>query len=73
MFNCIQMGCLHGLNIKEVGIKRAWDELPQYRPNCVSCASVNTIETAAYLNLRPEIILDGFRFFFGRRKKKRMR
>lgn len=70
MFNCIQMGCLDGLNIKEVGIKRAWEELPNRRPNCVSCASVNTIETAAYLNLRSEIIIDGFNFFWGHRKKR---
>lgn len=69
IFNCIQMGCLHGLNIKDVGIQRAWDELPNRRPNCVSCSSINTIETAAYLNLRSEIILDGIRFFLGRRTK----
>lgn len=63
MFNCIQKGCLDGLNIKDVGIRRAWEELPKKRPGCISCASINTIETAAYLNLRPEIILDGFRVF----------
>lgn len=68
MFNCIQLGCLHGLNIRDVGIQRAWDELPNRRPNCVSCASINTIETAAYLNLRHEILMDGFRFFFGRKR-----
>lgn len=69
MFNCIQKGCLDGLNIKEVGIKRAWDELPKRRPDCVSCSSVNTIETAAYLKLRPEIIMDGLRFFWVRQQK----
>lgn len=67
MFNCIQRGCLDGLNIKEVGLQKAWDDLPKRRADCVSCASINTIETAAYLNLRPEIIFDGVRFFFGRR------
>ncbi|HBB68189.1 MAG: hypothetical protein A2X28_11275 [Elusimicrobia bacterium GWA2_56_46] len=71
MFNCIQRGCLDGLNIKNVGIKRAWDELPRLRKDCVSCASVNTIETSAYLNLRPEIMRDGFSFFWNRRKKQR--
>lgn len=68
MFNCIQMGCLDGLNIKKVGIKKAWDELPKRRQHCVSCASINTIETAAYLNLRKEILLDGLRFFFKPRR-----
>ncbi len=71
-FNCIQMGCLHGKNIHEVGIERAWDELPRLRPRCESCASINTIETAAYLSLRPEVFLDGFRFFFTRKKAKRL-
>lgn len=66
MFNCIQLGCLDGLNVHEVGIDRAWDELPKRRPDCVSCASVNTIETAAYLNLLPAIYRDGLRFFLGR-------
>ncbi|MBF0518992.1 MAG: radical SAM protein [Nitrospirae bacterium] len=68
MFNCIQRGCLDGLNIKEVGIKRAWDALPERRADCVSCSSINTIETSAYLNLIPDIMLDGFRFFLGQRK-----
>jgi MoaA/NifB/PqqE/SkfB family radical SAM enzyme len=65
MFNCIQRGVYDGLNIHEVGIKKAWDELPNRRRDCVSCASINTIETSAYLGLRPEIVMDGFRFFFG--------
>jgi MoaA/NifB/PqqE/SkfB family radical SAM enzyme len=69
MFNCIQLGCLHGLNINEVGLRNAWNELPRKRPHCVSCASINTIETAAYLTLRPEIVMDGLRFFFGRRRR----
>ena len=66
VFNCIQRGCLDGLNIKDVGIKRAWDALPSLRKDCVSCASVNTIEASAYLNLLPDIIKDGFSFFWGR-------
>lgn len=69
MFNCIQRGCLDGLNIKKVGIRRAWDELPRRRADCDCCASVNTLEIAAYLDLKLGIILDGFRFFFGRWKK----
>jgi hypothetical protein len=72
MLNCIQRGCLDGLNLKQAGIKKAWDELPKRRADCVSCASINTIETSAYLNLRPEILADGFWFFF-RKKKPRQR
>lgn len=68
MFNCIQLGCMDGVNIKDVGVEAAWNALPSRRPDCVSCASLNTIEIAAYLMLRPEIIMDGFRFFFGRKK-----
>ncbi len=68
VFNCIQRGCLDGLNLKEVGLKRAWNQLPERRSDCLSCASINTIETSAYLNLKPEIIGDGIRFFFGRLK-----
>lgn len=67
MFTCIQQ-FMDGLNIKEVGIKEAWDYLPNKRKRCNSCASMNTIETAAYLRLRPEIIMEGIKFFFGRRK-----
>ena len=69
LFNCIQLGCLAGPNIKQLGLRKAWEELPKYRPNCESCASINTIETAAYMNLRLDIILDGFRFFFKHKGK----
>jgi hypothetical protein len=30
---------------------------------------MNTIETAAYLNLRKEIVMEGIKFFFGKRPK----
>ncbi|MBF0624684.1 MAG: radical SAM protein [Magnetococcales bacterium] len=66
LFNCIQRGCLDGLKINEVGMQAAWDELPRRRQDCVSCASINTIETSAYLSLKPAILLDGLRFFFGK-------
>ena len=67
MFNCIQLGCMNGPNIKEHGVRRAWELLREYRPNCESCSSVNTIEVAAYLNVRHEIITDGLKFFFGKK------
>ena len=44
MFNCIQRGVLDGLNIKDVGIKKAWDALPEFRKDCNMCSSMNTIE-----------------------------
>ena len=69
MFNCIQRGVLDGLNIKDVGIKKAWDALPEFRKDCNMCSSMNTIETAAYLNMRPEIVMEGIKFFFGKRPK----
>ena len=69
MFNCIQRGVLDGLNIKDVGIKKAWDALPEFRKDCNMCSSMNTIETAAYLNLRKEIVMEGIKFFFGKRPK----
>ena len=69
MFNCIQRGVLDGLNIKDVGIKKAWDALPEFRKDCNMCSSMNTIETAAYLNLRKEIVMEGLKFFFGRKPR----
>ncbi|HWR98717.1 MAG TPA: radical SAM protein [Candidatus Methanoperedens sp.] len=71
MFNCIQRGCLAGPNIGTAGIAAAWEALPSFRPGCVSCASVNTIEASAYLYLRNEVLMDGVRFFFGRRRPAR--
>ena len=67
MFNCIQRGVTDGPNTKEVGIKKAWEQLPEYRKDCSMCSSMNTIETAAYTNIRKEIIYEGFKFFFGKK------
>ena len=69
MFNCIQRGVLDGQNIHDVGIKNAWDALPEFRKDCNMCSSMNTIETAAYMNLRKEILMEGVKFFFGRKPK----
>ena len=67
MLNCIQRGVTDGPNTKEVGIKKAWEQLPEYRKDCSMCSSMNTIETAAYTNIRKEIIYEGFKFFFGKK------
>ena len=66
MYNCINLGCLNGPNIHEVGIQKAWDTLLEWRPNCTSCASINCIETAMMLNLDPASLLTGFRFHRGK-------
>lgn len=66
MYNCINLGCLNGPNINEVGIQKAWDTLLDWRPDCTSCASINCIETAMMLNLDPASLFTGFRFHRGK-------
>jgi MoaA/NifB/PqqE/SkfB family radical SAM enzyme len=64
MFNCINMGVKNGLNVREVGIKKAWDHLPEIRrqTGCVSCATLNTVETSVYMDLSPAIWWDALRY-----------
>ncbi|MHB8880758.1 MAG: radical SAM protein [Thermodesulfovibrionales bacterium] len=62
MYNCINRGCLNGPNIKELGIKKAWDILLDWRKDCVSCASINCIETSLMLNLHLGTLLRGYEF-----------
>lgn len=62
MFNCINRGVKNGLDIRKVGIKRAWDHLLEIRKDCVSCATLNTIETSVYMNLSPEVWIDAIRY-----------
>lgn len=62
MYNCINLGCTNGPNIYENGIRDAWDRLLEWRPDCVSCASINCIETALLLRLRFDAIRLGWRF-----------
>jgi MoaA/NifB/PqqE/SkfB family radical SAM enzyme len=64
MCNCINLGVKNGLNVREVGIKKAWDYLPEIRRNtgCVSCATLNTVETSVYMNLAPTIWWDAVRY-----------
>lgn len=72
MFNCINLGVKNGLNIREVGIKKAWDHLPEIRKDCVSCATLNTVETSVYMNMSPHVWLDAIKYyvkFSGDRKK----
>jgi MoaA/NifB/PqqE/SkfB family radical SAM enzyme len=64
MCNCINLGVKNGLNVREVGIKKAWDYLPEIRRStgCVSCATLNTVETSVYMNLAPTIWWDAVRY-----------
>ncbi|MBI4689202.1 MAG: radical SAM protein [Nitrospirae bacterium] len=65
MYNCINRGCLNGPNIKEIGIKKAWDILLDWRKDCVSCASINCIETAMMLNFHLATLFRGYKFHSG--------
>ena len=65
----LRVALIDGQSIYDAGIKNAWDALPEYRKDCNMCSSMNTIETAAYLNLRKEIVMEGIKFFFGKRPK----
>lgn len=60
LYNCINTEC-KGPSVKDISITRAWENLLEWRPNCVSCASINCIETAMLLNLRKEILFSGMR------------
>jgi len=62
MYNCINLGCLNGPNIKEIGIRKAWERLLEWRPDCVSCSSINCIETALMLNLHFKTLIGGWKF-----------
>ncbi|MBF0212466.1 MAG: radical SAM protein [Magnetococcales bacterium] len=62
MYNCINLGPTNGPNIREHGILGAWERLLDYRPDCVSCSSINCIETALLLKMRLSILREGLRF-----------
>lgn len=66
MYNCINLGCLNGPNIGEMGVRQAWERLLEWRPDCVSCASINCIETGIMLAGRLEAISYGGRFHMDR-------
>lgn len=51
LYYCVQLGCYRGPNVREVGLRRAWEILVRDRPNCVSCASINTVENSLTMRL----------------------
>ncbi len=62
MYNCINLGCTNGPKIQQYGVRGAWERLLDWRPDCVSCASINCIETAMLLKLRLGTLREGFKF-----------
>ena len=61
---CLKPGMPAGPNLKELGVIAAWNQLIETSPECVACASTNTIEysLAAYMN--KDAILNALRFQF---------
>ncbi|MFH1912657.1 MAG: radical SAM protein [Pseudomonadota bacterium] len=64
MFVCMNLGIENGPSVKELGVSEAWKRLPDYRPNCISCASINYIEVSMLLSLSPGIIFSGLKLHF---------
>ena len=62
MYNCIGLGYTNGPNIHDLGIRGAWEKLLDYRPDCVSCASLSLIEASMLTHMRLETIFTGLRF-----------
>ncbi|MBF0553530.1 MAG: radical SAM protein [Nitrospirae bacterium] len=63
MYNCIQLTEPNaGPNIKEVGVKKAFERLIEWRPDCVSCSNMNAIEKSLMNNLNINTILSGLLF-----------
>lgn len=64
LYYCVQLGCFRGPNVREVGLRRAWEMLVRDRPNCVSCASINTVENSMTIRLDPGALFERLKFRF---------
>ncbi len=60
MFRCIVRGVKNGPNIKEIGVKQAWEQLAE-QP-CVSCSYIQHIEVNSVLNLGLKSVLKGAKY-----------
>jgi len=60
MYRCIVRGIKNGPNIKEAGVKQAWEQLAD-QP-CVSCSYIQHIEVNSVLNLGIKSVLKGVRY-----------
>jgi MoaA/NifB/PqqE/SkfB family radical SAM enzyme len=68
LYYCVQLGCYRGPNVREVGLRKAWEILVRDRPNCVSCASINTVENSLAMRLDPGALFGRMPFRFPKRK-----
>lgn len=64
LYYCVQLGCYRGPNVRESGLRGAWEILVRDRPNCVSCASINTVENSMTMRLDPGALLGLLKFRF---------
>ncbi len=64
LYYCVQLGCYRGPNVREVGLRKAWEILVRDRPNCVSCASINTVENSMTMRLSPGALFGLLKFRF---------
>lgn len=61
-YPCIVQGIKKGLNVKEVGFKKAWDYLARF--TCHACAYVQYMELNDVLDMAWHSIMLGFNVFF---------
>ncbi|MDD5163925.1 MAG: radical SAM protein [Candidatus ainarchaeum sp.] len=61
VYPCIVLGVKKGLNVKEVGFKKAWDALESF--SCGACGFPQYIETNNVLDLKAHSILLGLKTF----------
>ncbi|HTY45552.1 MAG TPA: radical SAM protein [Patescibacteria group bacterium] len=70
MYPCVPLW-KKGLNINEVGIKKAWEflEAVRHKAQCFSCVSMGDIEFSKTMSLNPKVLWNTFRQVFLIRKK----
>lgn len=61
---CLRPGMPIGPNIREVGVRKAWEILVKTRPKCLSCASTNAIEYSLVAYMHQEAIWNALKFQF---------
>ena len=61
---CLKPGMPAGPNIREIGVKKAWDIVVNNRPDCRICANTCTIEYSLSVNLHWDAILNATKFQF---------
>jgi MoaA/NifB/PqqE/SkfB family radical SAM enzyme len=59
---CLHPGMPTGLNVKEVGLSKAWEHLKTLRPKCHACASPNSLEYSTAINLDVQGVANALRY-----------